>query len=75
MDVNQVRVRLQRAVSKAASARAWAVEHSVTPMYVSHVLSGKRLPGPAILSALGLERIVSYRAIIKPGAKEWYNQQ
>lgn len=44
-----------------ASQAQWAREHGISPGYVNDVLNGRREPGKAILEALGLERVVSYR--------------
>lgn len=38
-----------------------ARELEVSPAYLSDVLNGNREPGPKILDALGIERVVSYR--------------
>lgn len=54
---------LSRAVKAAGSQRKWAAEHGLSAPYVSDVLAGRRDPGAAVLSALGLERVVSYRRI------------
>lgn len=43
------------------SQAQWAREHGISPGYVNDVLNGRREPGKAILEALGLERVVSYR--------------
>lgn len=43
------------------SQAAWAKKHGLSPAYVSDVINGRREPGKAILEALGLERVVSYR--------------
>jgi DNA-binding transcriptional regulator YdaS (Cro superfamily) len=50
------------------SQAAWARKHGVSPAYVSDVINGRREPGPAILDALGIERVVTYRP--KPPASE-----
>jgi hypothetical protein len=40
---------------------AWAASKRLVPSYVSDVLNGRRDPSPAILDALGLEKVVTYR--------------
>lgn len=40
---------------------AWAKAKGLVPSYVSDVLNGRRDPSPAILDALGLEKVVTYR--------------
>lgn len=59
MDVDDVR----RLVEGAAvpSHRKWAGKHGLSQQYVSMVINGEREPGPSILNAVGLERVVSYR--------------
>src|SRR5215471_7956242 len=52
---------LMRACAEAGSKRRWALAHGVTAVYVGDVLAGKREPGPAILDALEIERLVIYR--------------
>lgn len=55
---------LERAIRKAGSAKAWATQAGVSEAYVSDVRLGRRDPGPAVLDALGLERVVQYRAAV-----------
>lgn len=66
MNDEDVRTMLKKACEPLQSV--WAKEHGCAPSYVSDVLNGRRDPSPAILSALGLERVVSYRR--KPNPKE-----
>ena len=49
---------LYRRVDRAGSRSALAKEIGVSPAYIGDVLLGKRDPGPAILSVLGLRRHV-----------------
>lgn len=56
-----VLARLESAVAGAGSAKAWAVRAGLSPVYVGDVRRGLRTPGPAVLRALGLTRVVSYR--------------
>lgn len=51
---------LELAIDKEGSARAFAARAGLSEAYVSDVRLGRRLPGPAILLALGLVRVVSY---------------
>ncbi len=52
---------LERAIEReGGSAKAWAKRAGLSRQYVYDVRSGKRAPGPAILLALGLVRVVSY---------------
>lgn len=54
--------RLTAACKKAGGQKAWAEQHSVSPAYVSDVVNSRREPGQSILDALGLVRVVRYRA-------------
>lgn len=59
-----VRTRLAEACREAGSQRQWAARAGVSQAYLSSVLSGRREPGESILAALGLVRVVAYRAAI-----------
>lgn len=39
----------------------FARKHGLSPSFVSDVLTGRRDPSKAILDAVGLERVVTYR--------------
>lgn len=54
-------VRKHLASQAKPTQSAWAKKHGVAAAYVSDVINGRREPGKAILDALGLERIVTYR--------------
>lgn len=55
-----VRARVRVAVARAGSLRALAREWGVSPAWLSEYLAGDSPPGPAILGALGLRRVVTY---------------
>jgi hypothetical protein len=59
---------LRQACLDAGSERRWADFHGINPSYVNGVLRGKAKPGAAILTALGLERVITYRRVPKPQA-------
>lgn len=63
MKADDVRSLLRRAIATESTAKAWADKNGVSPQYASDVLNGAREPGEAILKALGLERVVTYRKI------------
>lgn len=52
---------LRNAVREAGCQSAFASRIDVSPQYLCDVLNGRRDPGPAILSALGLEKVEGYR--------------
>jgi hypothetical protein len=54
--------RLAAACKSAGGQKAWADKHSISGSYVSDVLHSRREPGDSILKALGLVRVVRYRA-------------
>lgn len=56
-DVHQL---IRAACEAQGSQAAWAALHGLSPSYLSDVLHMKRDPGPAILEALGLIRVVRY---------------
>jgi predicted transcriptional regulator len=59
MNAEQVRELLRAKIN--GNQAAWAKAHTLSPSYISDVLSGRREPGEAVMRALGLERIVTYR--------------
>lgn len=54
LTADQVRERLRKACDEAGNQARWAVQHGVSPQYVSDVLVGGRDPGIALATALGL---------------------
>ena len=61
MTVEQVRTLLRKRCAAAGSMTTWAGENGVSIAYVSDILAGRREPGESVLTALGLERVISYR--------------
>lgn len=45
------------------SVREFAGELGISHVYLSHIYSGKREPGPVVLEALGLRREVIYSGV------------
>jgi len=62
LDSLEVCRRLSVACKAAGSQRAWAEQHGVSAAYVSDVINALRPPGQSVLDALGLVRVVRYRA-------------
>lgn len=54
-------VRAKLAEEANGNRAAWAKAHGISAQYVNDVLVGRREPGAAILTALGLRREVIYR--------------
>ncbi len=52
---------LRKRLDKAGSQKALAAELGVSAPYLHDVLNGRRDPAGALLSALGFERVVTYR--------------
>lgn len=46
---------------RGATQKDWAESHDMSPTYLSDVLVGRREPGDKILTALKLERVITYR--------------
>lgn len=63
MTIDDVRALLLVKCREAGSQKAWATANGVSATYVNDVLQGHREPGDAILTALGLRRIVTYEAV------------
>jgi hypothetical protein len=47
-------------ITKEGTQSACAKKINITPAYLSDILSGKRLPGKKILTAMGFKSILSY---------------
>lgn len=62
MTAEEVRALLRQRVDEAGNANVWSRRHGVSHAYTQDALAGRRAPGPAILAALGLEKVdVTYR--------------
>jgi hypothetical protein len=62
LDAIDVCRRLTAACKKAGSQKAFCEAHGLSAAYVCDVLHSRREPGQSILDALGLVKIVRYRA-------------
>ena len=56
---------VRRLIARDAEGRGiaiatWAKEKDLSQAYVAHFLQGRQGPGPKLLEALGLKRIVTY---------------
>lgn len=60
MSVDDVRALIKSSIKTAGTAAAWAKTINLSPQYVGDVLHGRRDPGDTILTALGLQRSVTY---------------
>lgn len=58
---DEVIERLRAAIARVGSQAAFAELHGISLAYVNDVLNFRREPGPAILEALGIEKVVTYR--------------
>ena len=52
---------LKSECKKAGTQAAWAKDHGLSAAYVTDVLLGKRNAGAKILSALGVEKVVTHK--------------
>lgn len=64
MDEDDIRamVRDDMVIMKAATQQEWARKNGISPQYLSDFMTGGKAPGPLILAALGLKRVVMYEA-------------
>lgn len=49
--------------TEAGGQSAFAKKHGVSVAYVSDVLNGRKSPGPALLKAMGLRKVVRYEPV------------
>ena len=63
MTVDDVVRKVALACEQAGGQTAWANRIGVSQVYVNDVLHRRRPPGPAILRALGLDKVESYQPI------------
>ncbi len=54
---------LNKSCQEAGGVSSFARANGLSPAYVSQALSKIRKPGPAILNALGLKRVVLYEKV------------
>lgn len=64
-DINGLLGRLEHLCEREGSQYQWATKHKLSPAYVSDVLRCKRMPGPALLTAMGMHKVTLYAT--KPG--------
>lgn len=62
MDIDDVRDML-RELARPSTDAALAKNLKLSPSYLSDVLLGRREPGPKLLAALGLRKVVSYERV------------
>lgn len=62
MDEDDVRamVREDMVIACTPTQQEWARKNGLSPTYLADFMSGRRAPGPLILAALGLRRVVTY---------------
>lgn len=63
LDSLDVFKRLRAACQAAGGQAAWAARHGISAPYVSEVLNSTREPGPLILNALGLKKVVKFAEV------------
>lgn len=59
----QIYARMRNAAIAAGGQTAWAKQIGVSGAYISDVLNAKTPPGPTVLRALNLKRVVYYLSI------------
>lgn len=65
MNLDSVLTLLRKECATAGSQTAYAAKIGVSPAHITDLLQGYRKPGPSILNALGLEKVVEYRKVRK----------
>ena len=65
LGIDAVRIILRRDVKRAGGQAAWARLFGVKAAYVSHTLSGARLPTKEVLQALRLMKVPAYQKLTR----------
>jgi hypothetical protein len=55
-------VRDDMVIAKCATQQEWARKNGISPQYLSDFMTGRKAPGPLILAALMVKRVVTYGA-------------
>jgi hypothetical protein len=63
MTLDKVVEQLRSEVAEAGSETAWAHPHGISQSYVNFVLRNAISPGPKLLKALGLKKVISYEKV------------
>ena len=61
LDLQGMRELLGRELDRAGGQTAWARRHGLHPSSINKVLHEQRLPGPKMLAALNLRKVIAYR--------------
>ena len=61
LDLQGMRELLGREVDRAGGQTAWARRYGLHPSSINKVLHEQRLPGPKMLAALNLRKVIAYR--------------
>ena len=61
IDLQAMRKLLGREVARAGGQVAWAKRHGLHPSTINNVLNDQRLPGPRMLAALNLRKVIAYQ--------------
>ena len=54
---------LRKSCDAAGGQSKWSLAHGISPQYVNDVLNARKDPGPKILAALGLRRVIAFAPI------------
>lgn len=63
MTTDDVRNILRNECEQCGGQAVWATRNGLSPAYVSDTLNNRRDPGPAIVLALGLKKVVAYERL------------
>ncbi len=61
LDIDGVRKLLRSEVERAGGQSVWARRTGVDRPHLSRVLNEHAFPGPTLIEALGLEKVIAYR--------------
>ena len=71
LGVEAMQALLRKSVAREGSQAAWAQKFGVHPDYVSHVLTGLRLPTRSVLAILELRKVAAYESTRPTGEPIW----
>jgi hypothetical protein len=58
--IDEVRKILREKCNEVGSQAAFSFLYGISPGYISDTLNERREPGPALLAALGIRRVITY---------------
>ncbi len=68
--IEAVQALLRKRIASEGSQAAWARKFGVKSDYVSHALSGSRLPTRSLLKALELRKVPAYESTVRAAVRD-----